>query len=371
MKFNSSLCHFRARQQCGFTLVEMMVGIIVSLIGTLAMVSAFAVFESQKRTTTSGSDAQQNGSFSLYELERQIRTAGSGMVQGKSWGLFGCTMSSSHIPLTGLSGPFAAMPTAVRAIPVVVQSGGASSDVIQILSGNPAVQVFRTVVQTATTNAVTLDPNYSNVTGLYANELMLGVSAAGTCTTGKIATLTTPGNITFTGTVGAGFTGSAYLFDFGAAPVMSLFGVDTTGTNPALVRYDMTLGSSSTVADGIMMMKVLYGVDDGANGGVIDDNIVDEWVKPEGTTWGYAALTDGSATAASSMSRIKSLRVAVIAQNLLPEKIAVTSNPTPTIVMFSDQASALQTTVNLSQFYHYRVYDTTIPLRNLYIQKFY
>ena len=57
--------HLRAR---GFTLVELMVGLLISLLCTLAMFKAFAGFEGQKRTTTSGNDAQQNGSYSLFQL---------------------------------------------------------------------------------------------------------------------------------------------------------------------------------------------------------------------------------------------------------------------------------------------------------------
>lgn len=66
----------------GFSLIELMVGIVISIICTLGMMAAFSAYESQKRTTTNGSDAQQNGSFSTFMLEREIRTAGSALVQG-------------------------------------------------------------------------------------------------------------------------------------------------------------------------------------------------------------------------------------------------------------------------------------------------
>ena len=47
----------------GFTLVELMVGVLIGLIGTVVIFQVFAVSEGQKRTTTGGSDAQQNGVF--------------------------------------------------------------------------------------------------------------------------------------------------------------------------------------------------------------------------------------------------------------------------------------------------------------------
>ena len=63
-----------ARRGAGFSLVERLVGLAVSLIGTLAMLTVFAQFEVQKRRTTAGDDAQENGSFAAYELERVLRT---------------------------------------------------------------------------------------------------------------------------------------------------------------------------------------------------------------------------------------------------------------------------------------------------------
>ena len=80
---NANMVAWRGRQlakQTGFSLIELMVGMLVSIVCVLAMMAAFAAYEGPKRTTTSGDDAQQNGSYSLFELERQIRTAGSGLT---------------------------------------------------------------------------------------------------------------------------------------------------------------------------------------------------------------------------------------------------------------------------------------------------
>src|SRR4051812_23894850 len=63
----------------GFTLIEILVGVIIGLLGTLIIFQVFAVSEGQKRTTTAGGDAQQNGAFSLYALEHDIRNAGGGI----------------------------------------------------------------------------------------------------------------------------------------------------------------------------------------------------------------------------------------------------------------------------------------------------
>ena len=64
----------------GFTLVEIMVGVLIGLIGTVVIFQVFAVSEGQKRTTTGAGDAQQNGVFALFQVERDLRTAGFGLA---------------------------------------------------------------------------------------------------------------------------------------------------------------------------------------------------------------------------------------------------------------------------------------------------
>src|ERR1700754_2255779 len=140
-----------SRGSAGFSLVELMVGILISIICTVGMMAAFAAFESQKRTTTAGSDAQQNGSFAAVALEREIRTAGSALVQGKNYGVWGCTITAysggaQRLPLTkALDAPFQNWPQKTMAAPILVASGGATDpDVIGIVRGNPSTRTFKT-----------------------------------------------------------------------------------------------------------------------------------------------------------------------------------------------------------------------------------
>lgn len=63
----------------GFSLVEVLVGVVIGLIGILVMFQLLTVSQAQRRTTTSGGDAQQSGMISLYLLERDLRQAGYGI----------------------------------------------------------------------------------------------------------------------------------------------------------------------------------------------------------------------------------------------------------------------------------------------------
>src|ERR1700674_454667 len=106
--------------QRGLGIVELMVGMVIGLIGVIVIFQVFAVSEGYKRTTTSGGDAQQNGTYAIYALERQLRVAGSGLARVPN--MWGCKIISSvganALPAAAaFPAPFAAIPQAVRLAP--------------------------------------------------------------------------------------------------------------------------------------------------------------------------------------------------------------------------------------------------------------
>ncbi|HUL96524.1 MAG TPA: PilW family protein [Usitatibacter sp.] len=76
-------------REAGFTLVEMMVGVLIGMIAIVVMFQVFAISEGQKRTTAGASDAQQEGASSSYLIERDGRMAGYGM---NYFPLYGCNV---------------------------------------------------------------------------------------------------------------------------------------------------------------------------------------------------------------------------------------------------------------------------------------
>src|SRR5712664_425382 len=63
----------------GFSMVELMVAMAISLIGVIIIFQVFEASEGVRRTTTSGGDAQQNGAVALYLMERDLRNSGMGI----------------------------------------------------------------------------------------------------------------------------------------------------------------------------------------------------------------------------------------------------------------------------------------------------
>ncbi len=63
----------------GFSLVELMVAAVIGIIGTIIIFQVFSVFEGQKRTTTSGGDAETNTSIAMSAIEQAAQQSGYGL----------------------------------------------------------------------------------------------------------------------------------------------------------------------------------------------------------------------------------------------------------------------------------------------------
>ena len=73
-------------RQLGFSLPEIMVGMVIGLLGIIIIMQVTSVFEGQKRTTSSGDDAQNGGAIALYTMQRDIAQAGYGFSSANLMG---------------------------------------------------------------------------------------------------------------------------------------------------------------------------------------------------------------------------------------------------------------------------------------------
>ena len=71
--------NLRIEANNGFSLIDILVGMVIALLGVIIIFQVFSVSEGVKRTTTSGGDAIQNGASALFTLERSLKGAGYGI----------------------------------------------------------------------------------------------------------------------------------------------------------------------------------------------------------------------------------------------------------------------------------------------------
>lgn len=391
-------------KQTGMTLIELMVAMVIGLGITLAISSVLIATENHKRTTTSTNDAQQTGSYGFYALDKALRGAGSGIAESAfptDVGVLGCHLNTGTPTIfpraTPFPQPFAAFLGGVTnpliVAPVLIgktQSQDGVSDVIMVMGGSgSAGGVSRQITGGGNATAATLD----NTVGFAHNDLLL-VSQSGTpdCLMEQVDTFTTPtltlAGIYYAATGGtttmatlAGST-SSFVTPIGNADANNvqflLFGVDN---NRTLYSYDLLQNlnvyrgaggdSSQAIADGVVQMNALYGIDTTGAG------IQNAWAGPGDPGWDINTVKNSPA----KMKQILSVRIALVVRGEYYDTTRdAAGNPIPvsppTLTIFNGLnngpnftgGTSLKQTINLNatdQQFRYRIFEFTVPLRNM------
>jgi type IV pilus assembly protein PilW len=374
----------------GFTLVEVLVGMAIALIGMVMMFQAMGSWEARKRTTASGSDAQISGSIAMFSFERDLKLAGYGFGNAAS---MGCTVAA-YDSTRPAPGTFSFVMT-----PVLITDGAAgASDSVTILYGTATTmsssQTFsnltnasirlntRTGMQngdlviaadsggalcglyeiTGSANADGLSIDHG--TGTYTNYVNNENVDAQTSLSGAPLALLQAKFMNNTGsarfnngtTKGVGVAGAA--FNMGTFPKLNIWQI----SNRRFLTVTNTLANQTAieVAEGIVNLQAEYGID--ANGdGVVGAG---EWQAADPAVW----------------SQLRSIRIAILARSQQFEKNNVLANgvEVPVTPNAPTWAGGTFTMTNLDgspdtnpgnandwRRYRYRVYETVIPLRNM------
>jgi type IV pilus assembly protein PilW len=146
----------------GFSLIELMIGVVISMMG-LAAVSVMMMNFSKKRTSiTETLSAQDNGVMALYRLERDVGQAGYGLMS-----LQGCATIAN-----GASPSFTPWP-------VQITDGGTGvSDTLAVKGTNPASGVPGTELDTSSgTSMNSVQYNVRSSAGFAINDIVVSTLA--------------------------------------------------------------------------------------------------------------------------------------------------------------------------------------------------
>ena len=383
-KFETSLAKQESKQ-LGFSLIELMVGLVIGLLMSLVVYNTLNINEGRKRTTTSLNDVNQAGSYAIYQLDKLIRSAGSGFTGGGDKVgadyAFGCRldMALSGAQLTPASAafpaPFASVNTTVRVAPVIIADGaaGAGGDVIITMAGNAGLGESPTAFSALATAGTLKLVNHA---GVRANDVVLltdKATAISPCLVQQVSSTFSPiaggsnvalGGSYYTATINSrsvtDFTATSQVVNLGQAPNLNMFAV---GANNSLMKYDLMQNrqisataaspNPSVYVDGVYQMHALYGVDTSPATASLT------WVAPTGT-FSSTNLLDGSLAAAATLKRIKAIKIGMVMRTPLLERVVVSAS---TLQLFTD--TTLPVTVNLSPTtFRYRAFEAVIPLRN-------
>lgn len=378
----------RARQS-GLSLVEIMVGVLIGMIGIIVIFQMLATSEERKRTATAGSDVQVTGIIALSTLERDIREGGYGFSSAAyDTGItpvMGCTVNAFD----------SARPTnafTYRLTPIqIIQGAGAASDTVIVLRGSggtfPAAHVF--------TESTDTSKKTRGRAGISPRDVMLVARTSPLeCLTFEITDVTdadaltirhNQGSYNYTVYLPDGSTSTesriarhnnptpplsfnaGYLFNLGNSPRRNIWTVQNGRlqvTNDLL--YQDTNGDGINdpveVADNVVSLQAEYGLnlDTAANNGRVDT-----WRTADPGTVGTENVT--------VWANVLAVRVGMLVRSGQFERDAVTTT-VPSwaggqFVITNLDGSSSGTTpadpANNWRHYRYRVYETVIPLRNM------
>ena len=353
-KISAKKSALRGRSR-GLSLVELLVASAIGIIASLAIFQVFAVFEGQKRTTTSGGEAQTSGALALFSVERDVRLSGYGFNAAD---LVGCTAQGWDQQTSTALSPWTLAPVAITQGAGSTPGVAGAPDTVMVMYGNgeelPAPVVLGV-------NSLSTHDFFKifNPFGFRKGDVVLIAEAGKPCTLAQVSEIppltgdSTRFNIQPTVTtryndpagLGTAYTTSAKVFHLGAAPTFRSFSVQ----NAQLVSQPITSAAVMPLYDGIVQLQAQYGKDTN-NDGFVD--LFDE-ISPTNTA-GWAAVL--------------AVRVAIVARSGLYEKEQVSP---ATIRLWEDSAATPTTTGPVwtltadERHYRYKVFQTVIPLRNM------
>lgn len=365
------------RRERGFSMVELLVGLVLAMIVATIVMQALAFYENQKRITSGGSDSAINGAIALFQVKREAKMAGFGLTSPTGL-LCGLGMNIYYNGTTVMNGS-----TGATIVPLQITDGASSApDQIRFARSQSTYGIAPAIVVKNMPNASSIVTTGSSA-GIKNNDLFLVGAPDG----GKICTLmqatndaqptgngwdlqhnpsapynppnpnsvftTAPSYVVGDIVIAMGpfaLTNYRILCNDNAAP---------SSTNSCdLVSYDvLTAGATINwananlqhIASQIVDLQAQYGVAPAGS------DTVNQWVDATGA---WAAPTG------AALKRIKAIRVAVVARSSKYE----TDPVSPSSLVLWDKGLASERTLSLSaaqQHYRYRVYYQVIPLVNM------
>jgi type IV pilus assembly protein PilW len=376
------------RRERGVSLIEILIGVTIGVIGILAIFQTVAVWNKHTQTTTSGGDAQIAGTLAMFNLERDLKQAGQGFNRAPLQ-VMGCPVTGVDLnparPLP-LPSPFPLQP-----VTITVGPGGAP-DTIQILYGNSSYFVDQ---QTFTASPTTSSKTLTRRGGFHPGDLAViaanwnALPGSAQCElieiTGDInvdgrtvnhdsapynsfyAGPGTPARFNPAGGANPAFV-AGNIYNLGPQPQLSVWTVGNPiplGPQRSLMRTEQ-FGPTPPlqIADGVVNMKAQYGID------------VDNDCQISNVEWTNAPPVG------TDLTQLLAVRIALLVRGRQFERSGdpsgagaapVTPNRpawagglfTMTNVDGTPDAGPGPPNPNNWRYYRYRVYERVIPLRNM------
>lgn len=332
----------------GVSIVEIMIGLLIGMIGVLVIMQALSVFEGRKRTVGSGSDAQTVGAIALYAIKREAKFAGYGFGTAPA-DVFNCTLDV--LP----SGGYVPPPLALVPARIVKGAAPGQADELVLMYSHSVAQITPTPIRAVSGNDVVI-----KATGAIAKDdfvLAALPGSPGTCSLRRVNAVDAGAATITVASISPSFAVDASLFNFSRdANNLGMAANRYYVVGERLMVQDLLSGVSTEIAPGVVGMQLQYGLDAAGNDGVID-------------TW--------SATlGAASWTAVRALRLSIAVRSGQFERTKVTPTVPATSwgvdFAMNDIGGASDSDPggadggpNNWRNYRYQVFESVVPLVNI------
>lgn len=367
------------RRRAGFSLVEIMVGLVIGMLAIIVMLQVFALSEGRKRTTTGGGDAQSNGAIMLYRLQHDISQAGYGLTSIR---LFNCSATWAVASGATIATAVPLAPVTINPPVAIIPAGDTNTDTLLLVYGNGNGQPEGNIISAqagSTVYTVQMPSSFTAGAAGAGDRVIAAPSPCGTLNLDRIAAVGANNVTVVAGTVGA--TDSP-LYNLGPRPVVLAYAI--RGGSLTVCDYMLNdCGTANTanssiwvpIGSNIVSMRAVYGRDDVAAGSPVSTTVIQNanvniWDKTQPTT-------------ACLWTRVAAISLVLVARSSQFEKELVTTTainvglPVNAPTWAQNSVAPIVAAGNLPplgpdtaidepwKHYRYKVFQTVAPIRNV------
>lgn len=362
----------KAARQNGFSLIEIMIGLLIGMLSVVIVLQIFSRSDAAKRISNSTDDAQMNALLAANTLEREIRQAGLGF---SAFTILGCSLAYKASTDGGTVQLDALAPVTINPATTVVPKGDTGTDTLLVISGNPngSTEGDLTTAEAAagaTTYAITTADSFAK------SEYIVAANATrpDTCAL-QLATIQSVSGSTLNVSAGASASlpSGSLVYDLGTAPRIRAYAVrngnltvcDYLQYNCGNTQYTDTLDNAVwvPVVSQVVGLRAQYARDTSGITGSVSKmtGVVDTYDQ---TTPGGDSDTATIATACR-WARIIGVRLAVVGRATHADKEAPTASNTLSWSGSDDAPVYIDKLTDNWQQFRYRLLESAVPLRNM------
>jgi type IV pilus assembly protein PilW len=367
----------------GFSLIELLVALVISLLGALAIMQIYVGSEAGKRATGSLAEAQSGGMIAMFSIERELQQAGMGFT---NMATLGC---NAHANLSSSFDNRPLQPVSIVPAGAAINSasnlwgippGDANSDMLVIAAGDGSAMVEGALISVAApANSTTF--RLSNVLGIQQNDYLLMGEAGVDCSLARTNSTNVSGDANVDHGSFTAYSINGLAMHLGRTPQFVVYAV----RNAVLTRCDFLLSNCADggkltdttvwvpVANDVVAIVAQYGVDTS----IPSDLTADVYCKTRVTPGNTCPSPDTGLTAPGNMTltqtaracdwaRIPVVQLALVTRSGQYEKDEVSP---ATIKLWPDSVVAPTTTGPdwsvADKHYRYRVTRSAVALRNI------